>query len=282
METTLFGSKPGLTGSNVVIGLPYDKTSSAYSGCSKAPFALRGLSRSLGLKQGYAWDLQSRTKCFESIDLSDAGNLAYSAYETQESYFLRCEQTARQIALAGKRIIALGGDHVVTLPILRGIASVHSRFQVIHLDAHTDFQQCKDGDQPTHANFVGFASSLPQIHSWLQLGVRTFARVLPDFPDKLKTTSIHNLSDCLEEGVPVYITIDTDAFDPSIMPGVSHPVPTGLDMRSLDEVLAVIKEKKVSLIGMDWVEYNPEMDLKNQLTGHAVLQGLLNVLTYLS
>ena len=279
-DTTLFGCLPGVSGDNVVIGIPYDKTSGAHTGCSKAPVLLRSLTRGFGIKQGFAWNQQNRTKAFVQLSISDAGNIVYPIHETQASYFERCVKTVEHLAKAKKRILVLGGDHVISLPVLRGLATVYKEFQVIQLDAHTDYHRRLDNDQPTHANFVAFAAELPQIKKWFQAGVRTYSRECPDFPEKVISCDLASAIDQLDPSIPVYITIDTDGFDPSLFPGVGHPVPQGLTFADLDFLLVQLQEKGVEVIGADWVEYNPDLDLKNYLTGQSVIAALIKILNF--
>lgn len=277
-NANLFGCETGITGENIVLGIPYDKTSCTHSGCAKGAIALRSLCRGLGIRQGFIWNLQTRAKSFEKLSISDAGNIPYPVHESQQSYFSRCEESVKRIARMKKRLLILGGDHVVTLPVLRGLASVHEAFQVIHLDAHTDFHIRNNGDQPTHANFVAFAMELKEIKAWHQFGIRTFSRELPDYPSHLFTHNLEQLEDVIDPNFPVYLTIDSDAFDPSLFPGVSHPVANGLRLDHLDRILTFLENKGVKILGADWVEYNPDLDTKNMLTGHAVLAGITRIL----
>ncbi|MFQ5563298.1 MAG: agmatinase [Parvularculaceae bacterium] len=157
--------------------------------------------------------------------------------------------------------LSLGGDHSVTLPILRAIKKKHGSVDVVHVDAHPDLYDEFNGDRFSHA--CPFARALEEgcIGRLVQIGLRSIS------PDQRATAARHGVvmlgadeadaapADVLD--APLYLSIDLDGFDPAFAPGVSHPEPGGLTSR---EGLALIERINGRLLGADIVELNPLRD----------------------
>lgn len=265
MSLTLFGCEKGSQGSVVVIGLSFDQGSTTHPGCQYAPQVLRKFSAGMGLKSGSLYNLSTRKHEHLDFSLSDVGDLAYKAHQRREDYFARVQKALQTLMMAGKTTLTLGGDHLMTLPCLAAAKDVYSELQVIQIDAHTDFQRVNKYDQPTHANFMHFVAEEDRIKQILQIGVRGFCREAPLFPEKIKNLTVESLQEELMPGVPIYLTIDMDGFDPSIAPAVGHPVIDGLKRSDLLQILKTIEDSECQVIGADWMEYNPQFDTKNQL-----------------
>ena len=157
--------------------------------------------------------------------------------------------------------IVLGGDHSITIPVLKAMAERHGPVHILDIDAHGDLYPEFQGDPNSHACVFarvlehGYAKSLTQV------GIRTLNDV------QLATAKEHDvrITDMRAwatgerpkvEG-PVYISIDMDGFDPAYAPGVSHREPGGLTPR---DVITIIQDLAVPILGADIVELNPSMD----------------------
>ncbi|MEO7634460.1 MAG: arginase family protein, partial [Sphingomicrobium sp.] len=169
---------------------------------------------------------------------------------------------AREAAEAGVVPIFLGGDHMVTFPIVSGLAEVHDAINILHFDAHPDLYQDFGGDPLSHASpFArimegGFAKRL------VQVGIRTMNQ---HCREQVETYGVEvvEMRDFSPDHVPIpeaplYISIDLDALDPAFAPGVSHHEPGGLSTR---DILAVLSRVRGGIIGADVVEYNPSRDI---------------------
>lgn len=157
--------------------------------------------------------------------------------------------------------LSLGGDHSVTLPILRAMKKRHGAVNVIHIDAHPDLYDEFQGDRFSHA--CPFARALEEgcIDRLVQIGIRSVS------PEQRETAARYGVvmlgsehaadapADMFEG--PVYLSIDLDGFDPAFAPGVSHPEPGGLTSR---EGLALVARIRGPLLGADIVELNPLRD----------------------
>lgn len=162
--------------------------------------------------------------------------------------------------------LLLGGDHSVTLPILRVLSRRGLRPAILHLDAHPDLYPDFEGDQYSHA--CPFARILEEdlASALVQVGIRTMNDVQRDTARRHGVRSF--LPETWEDGLaslpagPLYLSIDLDALDPAFAPGVAHPEPGGLSVR---EVLTILDRLPPTLVGADIVEYTPTRD-RNGLT----------------
>lgn len=273
---TLFGCARGTSGRVVVIGLPFDQGSASFPGCSRAPSVLRGMTSYLCLDQGFFWDLENRETVLSGPSMSDIGDLRYRATQSRSDYLNTISSVIEAVLADDKIPFVLGGDHLVTLGVLRGMLMKGS-LQVVHLDAHTDYQEPVSTQEATHANFMGHVSKLNNVERVIQVGIRGFGRDLPELPPKFVSCSVTSLADELLPSIPVYITIDTDVFDPAVAPGVSYPVARGLHGRDLEQVLDCLRASKNPVVGADWVEYNPSFDHGNHVTAAFIVPCLANL-----
>ena len=179
-----------------------------------------------------------------------------------------------QISSSSKIPITMGGDHSITTQIIKTISNSIGKFSLVYFDAHPDFVS-------SITNYYGsvFNDVLPHIDidSSIQIGIRT--------PEKEELDNIrkHNLNvitptEIAEKGLvkiselilntigeKVYISFDMDCVDPSYAPGVSVPVPMGLN--TVDAVYLLKKITKHGIVGMDIMEVCPSFDVKDR-TSH--------------
>ena len=269
----------------MVVGIPYDRGSPAgYSGCAAAPQVLRALSspRTLDIRAGSLVDLASNSLLFDGNVLSDLGDLKFSPSQDDLSY---CEFVSNAIYLLadeGKVPLAIGGDHVITVLSLRGLRKAGQKLQLVHLDAHHDADAVADGERPTHSSFITFVAAEGLAEKVIQVGVRGLSNGSPVLPNIVQSKALDQLKDVLLPGVNVYLSIDTDAFDPSIAPAVHFPEPGGLVFSALADVIHALKDAGVKGVGADWTEYCPPLDTRNLITGRHVVHGLARVIQFLA
>lgn len=279
---TFLGLNSGVEGKIVVLGAPFDHGSVHHPGAGRAPNYLRALSSCYKLRKGFIGDLSSYSNFLENISITDAGNISYKSTSEKSLYLKQLEEAYLTIIQHDKKILLLGGDHLVTLPCLKAISRKYSNFQVVHLDAHTDYEEVSAEQLPTHANFVYPAiNTIPNINKWIQVGLRGISPSISDIPEKIKLTKFENLSELLLPNTPIYLTIDSDVFDPSICPAVSFPVPNGLQFEHFLNILDKIKEANCELIGVDWVEFNPNYDTRNSASGILIVELIARLLPYI-
>lgn len=280
---TLFGCEAGASGRVVALGVPYDRgTDPEHGGAAAAPTLIRSLSgpEHHRVARGELFDLSLRARLFAGADLSDLGNLRFQASGTDDAYLAQVSDAIATLVHAGKHTLVLGGDHLVTLAVLRGYAQVGRRVQVVQLDAHHDLDEHPiAGERPTHATFMSTVADEGLAAQVLQLGVRGLSPYLPRTPAGVRAVGIAELPGALLPSADVYLTVDTDAFDPAAAPAVAYPEPGGLGFDALDRVLSTISAAGLAVVGADWTEYNPRFDTAHHLTGRLVVRGVAALVT---
>ena len=245
----------------ILIGLPYDASSSFLRGAAAAPAAIRAALQSAA---GNGWS--ERTGLVLGPDgLEDGGDLNLGAGPATR---LTIEQHVRLVAASGRPPILLGGDHSVTYPILRAIGPLHPKLTVLHIDAHADLYDEFDGDRYSHA--CPFARVMEErlVHHLVQVGIRTLTgdQAAQAARFGVEMIDMRAWADGARPSIagPVYVSLDLDGLDPAFAPGVSHREAGGLSVR---EVLSVLAAMNGPIVGADIVEYNPAQDVAG-LTAH--------------
>ncbi|MFT6528729.1 MAG: agmatinase [Psychrosphaera sp.] len=246
----------------VVLGLPFDMATSGRSGARMGPTAIRQASVNLAWEgRKYPWQFS----LFEKLNVVDAGDLVYSTGDADE-FTQKVEITTTQLLNANKTILALGGDHFVTLPLLRSYAKKFGKMALIHFDAHTDTYN--NGSRYDHGTMFFHAPNeglIDKEHS-IQIGIRTnyksqnhgfkvidAMQANDDSVDDIVNQIKNTIGD-----LPVYLTFDIDCLDPAFAPGTGTPVCGGL---SSDKVFKILRALAgINLVGMDVVEVAPAYD----------------------
>jgi agmatinase len=238
-----------------LIGVPTDSHSSFLRGAAGAPPAVRAalasdhgnLAAENGLELG------------RDIAFEDEGDLPLTESEGDQALIRDAFAAA---ARGGAVPIALGGDHMVSFPIVAGLAAVHGPLEILHFDAHPDLYDMFEGDPLSHASPFARIMEAALARRLVQVGIRTANRHCREQAERFGVETIE-MRDFAPERVPIpgpplYISIDLDAFDPAFAPGVSHHEPGGLTVR---ELLAVLRRVPGPIVGADIVEYNPSRDM---------------------
>nr|WP_241215514.1 arginase family protein [Sphingomonas sp. ABOLH] len=271
----------GHLGRVIVLGVPAASRDNDAGRCSEAPAVMRAMTDWLGLRQGFIFDQVSRSRKLTEISISDAGNMPLQDGETPDHYLKRLSAVIQAIRKTGKNVLVLGGNHLITMGVINGLCAHKESFQILQIDAHSDVQKIGPDSKPSNGNFVSYAANNSAIRQWLQLGVRVPSLHEPVYPSKVINTCLINLRKDLIPGVPIYITIDTDGFDPSVMPAVDYPFPGGLSVNDLSEVLDIITSANCPFLGADWVEYATAHDFGNRMTACAIMDGLIRLLSFI-
>ena len=239
-----------------IVGVPYDEHSSFMKGAAKAPSKIRE-----------AFNSDSTNKCTESgLDLAkqsnffDVGDLELKKGLNVLGYI---EHIYQELLDNQVRVLSLGGDHTVTLPIIRAYEKHFPDLNILQFDAHPDLYDEFEGNRYSHA--CPFARIMEEglIKKLVQVGIRTMTPHQQKQAYRFNVTVIDmkswpkDLSRLRFTG-PVYISLDLDALDPACAPGVSHLEPGGLRTR---DIITVIQKIKTPIVGGDIVEYNPVRDI---------------------
>ena len=239
----------------VLIGLPYDASSSFLRGAADGPAAIR---EAIGSPAGNPWS-ERHGPAVGAEFLEDGGDVALPA--SGESRDL-IERAVRLVAAEGRPPILLGGDHSVTYPILRAIGPLHPKLTVLHIDAHADLYDEFDGDRYSHACPFARVMEEQLVAQLVQVGIRTLTGDQKEQAQRFKVELIdmRAWADGARPAIggPVYVSLDLDGLDPAFAPGVSHREPGGLSVR---DVLSMLFALNGPIVGADIVEYNPAQDL---------------------
>lgn len=228
------------------------------------------------------YDLARREVVVPKGCVSDLGDLRHRTQDSDDAYLSLVSDAMRVLVTEGKLPLLLGGDHLVTLAALRGISRAGRRIQVVQIDAHHDYEPITADDRPHHGSFIGHVVREGLTASVTQLGVRGLTWGEHPAPEGVRQVRLEALRESLLPGVDVYLTIDTDGFDPSVAGAVGFPEPDGLAFSALAEVLRQIDRAGLRLMGADWTEYNPAFDTANALTARTVVRGLAALLVALA
>jgi agmatinase len=240
--------------SAALLGVPWDEHSSFARGAALAPSAIRAALRSPSTNLSTESGLDLGTQ----PGFTDAGDLEVPAGEAAPGAI---ERGAARVLASGARLLALGGDHAVTYPLLRAQAACHPGLTLVHLDAHPDLYDAFDGDRLSHA--CPFARILEErlVRRLVQVGIRTQNAHQREQAERFGVERVE-MKDwrpdlVVEAEGPVYVSIDLDVLDPAFAPGVSHPEPGGPSTR---DVIGLLQRLRGRLVGADVVELNPTRD----------------------
>ena len=265
MQTFMGYTTPYETSKIVLFGAPFDGTTSFRPGTRFAPTAIRPDSYGLETYSPYL-DLD-----LEDYALCDIGDIDLPFGNTQKALDL-IEETARTLLNAGKKPLMVGGEHLVTLPIIKALSSHYPNLHILHFDAHTDLREDYLGEKLSHASVIRRAWEIVGDNHIYQFGIRSGLKA--EFEWAKQHTFLHpfNLAGLKEaidtlKGQPVYLTIDLDVLDPSVFPGTGTPEPGGISMTTLLEGLMLLKD--LPLVGADVVELSPHYDASGISTAAA-------------
>lgn len=158
--------------------------------------------------------------------------------------------------------ILLGGEHLISVPVVKELVRHHRNLAVIQLDAHADFRQEYLGDPLSHATVMRRIADIVGGKNIFQLGIRSGTK--EEMQAARELGSLVEMEETLRRaaGHPVYLTVDLDILDPAIAPGVGVPEPGGL---TFDECLSLISQlSSLRVVGFDVVELSPPYDPTQQ------------------
>ena len=257
IETNYISANASFEKSRVVIlGCPYDGSASFRPGARFGPSAIRRAS----------WGIETFSPYFQK-DLSqcsihDMGDLELPLGEKKIS--LGLIRKAVGIIISEKKYpVLLGGDHLITLPIVEEILKTYPRLHLIHIDAHTDLRDDYLGESLSHSTVMKKVVDHLGERRLFQIGIRSgtedefkLARRMKSIVS-LNPASLGSMIKRLRNQ-PVYITLDLDVIDPSLLPGVGAPEPGGL---TFQEFISLLKKlQTLNVIGFDIVELTPDYD----------------------
>jgi agmatinase len=235
-----------------LLGCPLDATSSFRGGTKFAPESIRKASWTLETYSPYL------KQDLDEMMFYDAGNLELPPGNLEQSLEL-IESAVAEIVGKGKKILVLGGEHLVTYPILKAMKKcfkdTQKEMQIVHFDAHCDLRDEYEGQKLSHATVMKRVKELGRSELF-QIGIRSGTR--REFEELAPIDSPASLAARLNRTVPIYVSFDMDVFDPSLAAGVTTPEPGGLTFNAVMEYFSVLMG--MNIIGADIVELAPDYD----------------------
>lgn len=238
-----------------VLGIPLDINSSFIKGSASGPSHLRKAlhSGSMNLCTENGIDLEDHA---QFIDLGDI------QFSSEVNTFKEIESTVSELLSHDAFVMSLGGDHSITYPVIKAYHAKYDSLSILHFDAHPDLYDEYDGNRFSHASPFARIMEEGLVKNLVQVGIRTINPHQHEQIDKFGVTVIEMKEWHREYPIdlagPVYISLDLDALDPAFAPGVSHHEPGGFSTR---DIIGIIQELKVPVVGADIVELNPQRDV---------------------
>ncbi|MEI6222139.1 MAG: agmatinase [bacterium] len=239
----------------VILPVPFDKTTSYMHGTDKGPDAIIAASAQVEL-----YDLETNSEVY----LQGIHTAEPVVAETSEELNKQAHERVTSLLVDGKFVLTLGGEHAISNGPIKAHADFFRDISVLQLDAHGDMRDSYEGSIYSHASVMARVKEMPGVNAVVQVGIRavdsselkninkdTFfpADQLVDGYDWIDRV-VEKLSD------KVYISLDIDVFDSSIMPSTGTPEPGGLNWYQVVRLLRRVAEKR-TIVGADVVELLP-------------------------
>ncbi len=272
-----FGRRPHTRDSGAadvaIVGAPYDSGTSNRSGARHGPRAIREQSLLL-----WGYNNALAVAPFDALSVVDYGDIDVVPVDIQATY-AAIERELKPLVAGGVEVITLGGDHSITLPLLRSHAAKYGPLAVVHFDAHPDTWDAEFGNQK-YSHGTPFRRAIEEglidKSAYIQVGIRGPTPVSDDYADARRLgAQIITLDEALEWGITAvveevhstvggrktYVTLDIDALDPAFAPGTGTPEVGGFTSHQMLQLVRGLAGLRI--IGADVVEVCPPFDHGN-------------------
>jgi agmatinase len=255
-----------------LIGVPYDfgtVVPGMRTGSSRGPLAVRNATtyyytdRGTGEAAVGRYDVQDDRTYLKGVTIADCGDVNIVAGADVGENFGRITDAVRTLVSRGAVVGAIGGDHSISFPVGRGMEA-HGEIDVVHFDAHADFADELNGSRFSHASNLRRLSELPFVKHISIVGLRVVTKRDHDdalaYGCRIATSRRMNeiggaaaVDEVVSPAKNIYVSIDTDVLDASIVPGTMLPEPDGISYRTLMQALWRVAAKG-RVVGFDLVE----------------------------
>ncbi|MYL49541.1 agmatinase [Halobacillus litoralis] len=244
----------------VIYGMPMDWTVSFRPGSRFGPNRIR--EASIGLEE-YSPYLDRH---LEEVNYHDAGDLMLPFGNAARSLDI-IEGYLDELLEKGKFPLGLGGEHLVTWPVIQAMYKKHPDLAIIHIDAHADLREEYEGEVLSHSTPIRKACGLMGAENVYSFGIRSGMREEFQYAKEsgmhmAKFEVLEPLKKVLPElaGRPVYVTIDIDVLDPAFAPGTGTAEAGGISSKELLASIHAIAGSDLNIVGADLVEVAPAYD----------------------
>lgn len=261
LDRNWMGQNPDYASSDIImLGMPFDGTVSYRPGSRFAPEQIRLAS----------WGLEEYSPYFdkhlEDCNFHDAGALEFPLGNTKKSLGV-IRQNVEEIYKDGKRVFGIGGEHLVTLPEIEAISKYVDNLAIVHFDAHTDLREEYLGEPLSHSAVIRHSAEIIGFENLKQIGIRSGMKEEFELMKKYNTLIHEHKELDVFKDKNIFITVDLDVLDTSIMPGTGTPEVGGLDFNQLVGWFKYLSQ--FNIIGADVVELAPDYDASGASTAVA-------------
>jgi len=237
----------------VVLPIPFDKTSTWLKGADTGPAAIIEASPYLEF-----YDIETDSEVYKKGIFTARPIRSGST----SALIKKTEEAVTGYLRDNKLVVTLGGEHSVSIGVIKSYVNHYKDLSILHLDAHADSRDSYEGSRYNHACVIARAREFTQ--NIVSVGVRSMdvsERPGVDNKKMFFAHKIHNSDKWIDKAVSmltdnVYITIDLDVFDPGIMPSTGTPEPGGLGWYQVMKLLYAVSKSK-QIVGFDIVELCP-------------------------
>lgn len=253
----------------VLYGMPMDWTVSFRPGSRFGPTRIREVS--IGLEE-YSPYLDRE---LDEVKFFDAGDIPLPFGNPQRSIDM-IEKFVDSLLDAGKFPMGMGGEHLVTWPVIKAMFKKYPDMAIIHMDAHTDLREDYEGEPLSHASIIRKSAELIGPKNVYSFGIRSglkeeFQWAKENGMHISKFEVLEPLKEVLPQlaGRPVYVTIDIDVLDPAHAPGTGTVDCGGITSKELLASIHEIARSEINVVGCDLVEVAPIYDPSEQTANTA-------------
>ena len=272
LDKNFIGASDDFDSSKIVmLGMPFDGTCTNRPGARFAPQQIR--IESVGIEE---YSVYFDTN-LSNLGFYDAGELELPFGAPKEALDI-IEKNTGEIYSQNKKILGIGGEHLVTLGTIKGLLKHHKDIAVVQFDAHTDLRAHYLDIELTHSGVMLQIAKLIGFENIMQVGIRSGEKEEFELMKKHSTRAFSPNELERFKDKKIFVTIDLDVLDPSIMSGTGTPEAGGFSYRELMEW--VLELKKYNIIGADIVELAPDLDITRVSTATAckLIRETLNIL----
>lgn len=263
LSTRFMGSTECFDDASIImVGVPMDFTCSFRPGTRFGPQKIREVS--IGIEEYSIY----HDKCLTDYSYFDCGDLDMPFGNVEKSLEL-IEESAHEILNAGKFPIFVGGEHLISVPVIRKVYEKYGDDLVIfHFDAHADLREGYLGCKNSHASAIRRVTDFMPSKNIYQFGIRSGTK--DEFEFAKNNTNMYTIEviEPLKEAIkaigdrPLYITLDIDVVDPAFANGTGTPEPGGISAAEMINSIKLLKDKNI--VGFDLVEVSPPYDITDR------------------
>jgi len=232
----------------IVFGVPFEGKGNFFRGTSLGPQKIRWALESIEFYSLYQQALMPR--------YIDVGDLYPESDSEPEEALKKIEAAIDRVLDGGYPFLALGGDHLITYPLVKSAGKIWNDIHILHIDAHLDRRDSFEGRYFSHATVIRRLEELFGENKICSFGYRSKG---PEEKEPACGEPFRVLEPLMAQiekwkGKPIYLTLDLDVLNPAEFPAVTNPEPGGISFMELLEVIKLLRGK---IIGADLVEFNP-------------------------